>query len=501
MTRRATPFSSSSSTCLVYLAGDNNLSADMVWSLQEMRKATRDPRVREKLDLSVLFDPSGANPRRYDFVDKGEGGGNEDGRLAAVPSVEYPERTSPRQIFDRFLTERLLERPRAARSLVVLSGHGSGAAGDFLVDDDPGGALSIVSLGTILDCARVAMGSPIDVLGLDSCEMSGVEVAYELRRSTSYLIASEGLVLDAGWPYHRVVQSIVARPKDSPLDLAKEIARRYLAFYSDYELVGISTDLALTDLERIEPVADSVAALAKAMSAPLDGLAPDGIEEAIELGDLQRTGSDADGGPSRTRALRDAILLAHWSAQSYRGERYVDLVDFVEQLLRFSSGQTGPEIDAIRSSGGGVLDAVRAAVVLSGTTGARFQHSHGLSIYFPWSDVEDAPGYPRLSFSERTGWPRFLDVYFQATKRVRRDQRSHLQVVEAVRGVALDRGGRAVVPLPPRRRPRASFPAKDVESGTHKDVESGTHKGETCESTMKNPPDGYYERPPGDDSR
>jgi hypothetical protein len=39
---------------------------------------------------------------------------------------------------------------------------------------------------------------------------------------------------------------------------------------------------------------------------------------------------------------------------------------------------------------------------------------------------------------------------------------------------------------------------KDVEAGTRKDVEAGTRKGRSCQSTMKNPPEGFYSPPGGE---
>jgi Clostripain family len=479
-------------TFLVYLAGDNNLSADMVWSLQEMKKAARDPRLQESLDVSVLFDPAGTNPRRYDIIRSGFApASDEDGDLHELPWTDYPEDTA-RTLLRRFLKDRLASPSLSGHRLVVLSGHGSGAVGELLADDAPRSALSISSLGKIL--GKAASGAPIDVLGLDSCEMGGVEVGYEIREAVRYLVASEGLVFDAGWPYHRIVESFATRAGATPRALAREIASRYLSFYEDYDVVGLATDVSVTDLGRLDRVAESVGTLATAMSAPLDRLAPDGLEEAIELGELDPLKRDSDA--ERARDVRNAIVLAHWSAQSYKCDRYTDLHDFVAQLLRFSTGQVGEEIDAIRTSAARVLKAIDAAVVFSGTTGADFQHSHGLSIYFPWSSSDYVSGYRKLAFSKAAGWWKFLEAYLRATLRMRRDQRAQLKEATRGRGLALDSDGHRIEPLEPLRGPTVDLASKDVDSGTHKDVDSGTHKGETCRSTMKNPPDGYYLRTP-----
>jgi hypothetical protein len=439
----------------VYLAGDNNLAEEMVWSLQEMREASGDSAVRKTIDVAVLFDPPGGKPRRYDFP------------LSAAdfsrPHTEDTEEPAK-------LLGRLVARMAPGRRFLVLSGHGSGAVGDFLNDEKPAGSLSIPRLGRILEKAG------IEILGLDSCQMSTVEVGYEVRSSVSCLVASEGPVLNTGWPYRQILASVAETRAKPPSAVARAAAESYLRFYRDYEIAGVSTDIAVCDLSKIGAVAGAVGGLARAMNPPLSEIAPDGIEEGIELGEVKSAAAS-----NEARSIRDAIVLAHWSAQSYKCDRYSDLRDFARQLLRFSAGRSGRRFGEIRKAGSRVLDAVDAAVVSSGTTGAELQHSHGLSIYFPWSSRDFFEEYRNLQFAKETDWASFLEVYLQATRRMRRFQPQHLQ--------------RAKTVAAPLRMPDPdadlSIP-KDVEAGTRKDVEAGTRKGKTCRSTMKNPPDGYY---------
>jgi len=443
-------------TFAVYLAGDNNLSEEMVWSLQEMKAASREPSVRERIDVAALFDPQFGEPQGYDFA----------------LSVEEPVRPPTEDTSE--LLARLVAGMVQERRMLVLSGHGSGAVRDFLNDEKPASSLSIPRLGRILE------GASIEILGLDSCQMSTVEVGYEVRSSVSYLVASEGPVLNTGWPYRQVLESVAENGARSSDDIARAVAESYLRFYRDYEIAGVSTDIAVSDLSRIGLVAEAASELARAMTAPLSELAADGIEEAIELGDLNPADPKDQG-----RAVRDAIVLAHWSAQSYKCDRYTDLHDFTRQLLRFSASRSGTGMDEIRKAGRRVLDAVDAVVASSGTTGAELQHSPGLSIYFPWSFRDFFPEYRNLRFAEETGWVQFLEMYLRATQRMRRFQSANLKAAD--------------VPAVPQKMPgpeaeRAG--TRDVEAGTRKDVEAGTRKGQTCRSTMKNPPEGYYP-PPG----
>src|SRR5262249_53218133 len=70
-----------------------------------------------------------------------------------------------------------------------------------------------------------------------------------------------------------------------------------------------------------------------------------------------------------------------------------------------------------------VQEAVEQVVMLSTYSGARFQHSHGIAIFFPWARIVDSKGgsdlsaYKDLKFANETGWARFLDRYFKETQR------------------------------------------------------------------------------------
>jgi hypothetical protein len=474
---------------LVYLAGDNNLSEEMVWALQEMKKAASEPSVTGALDLLVLFDPKSAPPRRYGIVTGARSpSSSDDGDLETLARV--PDATGKVEtvstLVDRFLTRGFLELSSVSRRAVILSGHGSGAVGDFLSDEDPAGTFSIPMLRKTLERVRAAGKTKIDVLGLDSCQMSTVEVGFEVRETARWLVASEGLVLNAGWPYHRVLAALAGEGALSAGAAARAIVRRYLAFYRDYEIAGVSTDIAATDLSRLDALAGAVLELALAMSEPLGRLLTDGLEEALELGELARPAPEP--GEAEARSIRDAIVLAHWSAQSYKCDRYADLGDFCGQLLRYTS-RSGSDrwTEPLRTSARKVCELVRDAVVLSGTTGAEFQHSRGLSIYFPWSKTEYLPEYRNLAFAARTKWADFLETYLEATKRIRRFQASHMKA--------------GMIAEAPAKGPAAPPVGTPVDASGHRDVDSGTRRGTACRSTMKNPPEGSYDgsRPTGGD--
>ena len=151
----------------------------------------------------------------------------------------------------------------AERYMLVLSGHGSGAVGDFLSGRShvvglgiPGLADALSQIRKRLEGSYVVDGQPytylrddrIDILGLDSCLMGMAEVAYEVRDSVNYLIGTEGFEANTGWPYDGVLRLLTERPAQTASQMAQNIVREYQKYYSDYTLAGTSTDISALNL-------------------------------------------------------------------------------------------------------------------------------------------------------------------------------------------------------------------------------------------------------------
>ncbi len=384
-------------TAAVYLAGGENVAKEMIPALHALRDASIEN--REALSSLAQFEPDGKPPRLFVFDERllpRLSFSRENRTFASQPwaLANYEHRLEPASS-SRELLKRFAETARAAAAddslLLVISGHANGAVGEFLgcrAGRDP---LDLRDLGQALD--RETSGArKIDILGMDCCNMSMVEVAYELRPYARFLVASEGEILNHGWPYREILEAVAER---SPREAAAGIARRYLDTYSDYSLVGVDADCAVTDLDELSR-----------LTAPLR-----------RLSELLIAGiADPD-------VWRPAVL-AHWEAQSYKDEEYVDLADFCDRL-RLHIGDA-----SIREVCSEVIEAVSGVVGTSCSTGSGFQFSTGLSIYFPWcndavksagaSGVSDLSKYRQLAFSRETHWDDFLDAYLSTTRRAPR---------------------------------------------------------------------------------
>ncbi|HSL20147.1 MAG TPA: clostripain-related cysteine peptidase [Vicinamibacterales bacterium] len=363
---------------MLYLAGDNNLSEEMVLALQDLL-AVGPP----KGDAIVAqFDPSGVGleTQRYDFTDWPHKGST----LKDYCDTTFtPEETNAASVetLTEFVTWATEKHP-AERRLLILSGHGSGTTQDFLLRDDAArDALSIPELQEVLTAVRKT-GWKIDVLGMDACYMSMGEVAYEIRKDVGILVGSEGLSPAFGWPYREILTRAINHrhnggPPMKPEELAAAIVEAHVDHYSEYDrAAGRSADLAAVDLGQIDGVAEAFRKL------------------VVTLKDSPQ---------------HDKLLLAHWYAQTYKAHQFVDLMDLCGQIReRFAPGEAATACS-------GVLDALRGCTIRSDCSGSAYQHSHGLSIYFPWAFV--SPDYDGLEFPKDTEWAAFLREHLRATQR------------------------------------------------------------------------------------
>ncbi len=364
-------------------------------------------------------------------------------------------------------------------SVIVLSGHGSGTIGDFLPDEDPQSSLSIPATNTFLELVKIARlgnrvsntkptgGPEINILGMDSCLMGMIEVCYEVRKHAEILVGSEGFVPSTGWPYHCALEAL--KNSATPREAAEGIVKGYQKFYRDHEVAGTSTQLSAICLSKMDVLAEAVGNLSEELTNHLERLGD--FEELSELSlvsgglvleyELSEFLAATGGGGTRTqqnldraRTLRNALILAHWYCQSYKRENYVDLWDFCIQLERFLNGGSRWEKE-IRNLCAAVRTGVDDAVILCGTTGPEFQHSHGLAIYFPWAASAFAPEYENLAFNGGTGrensttWADFLREYLRTTRRVRRGQEERIagdeRLIKALKIIIRDRGSAKVL--------------------------------------------------------
>jgi Clostripain family len=397
-------------TILVYLARETNLADAMVFALKSMYRIG----IARWLNVVVQFSPKDGAPRRFDLSSipypapgrtgsRRRGFYDKDGCLHRMGREVF---TTQRPRADRVLTEAVHGRvTRAALKeflvseirnndsehyLVIVSGHASGAVGRSTAQYgfSPGG-MQTTDLRALLESVGKKTSRKIDILGMDACLMSMVEICWELRNSARYIVASEGLTPEGGWPYHRVLETFQKDDALTPQEAAREIVSGYLRYYADYVLADRSVDLSVCDVQKVRPLVSAVENLAAGL-----------IEKLSQP------------------AVRDSLLLSHWRAQSYKSDQYTDLWDFCDLLRETCIDQS------VRTACARVLtalsDPIHGVVRKSIYSGPAVQHSHGLSIYFPWSEV--SANYATFEFGRVTRWVEFLNKYCSVTRREMRGE-------------------------------------------------------------------------------
>ena len=454
-------------TVMVYLAGDNNLSTECMFALTEMKRAT----FGKHLNVIAQFDPSDPHlpthryhisrrgkrksfrhdiiDRAYYVADDGEVRfSNESLRAQALAADRRRERElcrpalyqcslsgspaeedvitddtdtgSPITLYN-FISFCLQEYP-ADHYLVVLSGHSGGTERDYLLKDESSArSLTFNELKNVFRRVQQERdGKPIDVLGMDTCLMSMAEICYELRGVAEIVVGCESFSPTSGWPYREVLERLAQDfvSPDLPTEqsvaeaAARAIVQEYVNYYANYWLGGLSVTQSALNVCKVEKLREEIDQLARLMEQQLVAEWRESKVNAPE------------------RPFQDALLLAHWETQSYNGEQFVDLFDFCDRLeTRLGEGVVAEQCRAVKNF------LSNDFVLTSCYSGAAYQYSYGVSLYFPWSHV--APSYWNLDFvknSNGDGWGSFLKTYTLLTRRTPRGLDADSRLGKALNG-------------------------------------------------------------------
>lgn len=456
-------------TVMIYMGGDNSLSDECVWAIKDICRVG----LTTGIDVVIQFDSvaEGIPIRRYDIRKMLEASmppskskseqrllrSDTDGTLHDLAyDITGGGRSNTRETEESLTDPEVLlgflrystETYPATNYMLIFSGHGSGADEDvFMRDDNPPGFITVRRLRWMLEQARKnKLFDKIDILGLDSCAMSTVEIAYELRDVVRYLVAGEGLQPGTGWPHYRIIEALKSKRNISAKALSQEIVHRHVNYYSDYTVAGISVDLAACDLSKIKDVERAVMNLGRKLLGRMkSNPESDVLAERLALDHA---------------LIENCVIMAHWRAQSYRFEDYVDLQDFCELL------KTSLVDSVIKSACQQVIDAITSCVIECCYSGADFQHSRGLSIYFPWAgniperylglsfscSKEKLPSRKKLFTPDENcaskkvhkgkSWLKFLDKYLKGTQRAHRNDlnqgKADLQHIDSGSSILLE---------------------------------------------------------------
>jgi hypothetical protein len=359
----------------------------------------------------------------------------------------------------RFLNFAVQKHADSERFMLILFGHGPIVAGQtFLLAENPGSFLRLEDLQHVLDQHFGEDKRRLSLLAFQNCVMNGIETAYAIRNHADFVIGSQGLVLATGWPYDKMISTIVKHPDDETKDIARRLLKVCARSMLDFAVMDRSSEQSACNLEALRGPETITAALKRLV---------DVLVEALDF--------EIDKSKKKNRrvltfpAICDAVRLARLEAQSYWGETFVDIYDFCERLIQKCNElikaqaallkhfgvnhRSTPNLadTALLKMARNIIDhclavnrEIEKLVPASHSyyIGSELQYSHGLSIYFPWT-LPAGPFFPKrmrnqkdfrldtafdtyceYTFVKRSEWARFLQAFFRATLRnVRRGHR------------------------------------------------------------------------------
>jgi hypothetical protein len=253
-------------------------------------------------------------------------------------------------------------------------------------DDGSGHSLDTIELGRAIARAAQDLGRPLDLVGMNACQMSSAEVAYQLRGSAEVYVASQEDMPVQGWPYDDILPHLAAQPDMDAAALGALVVERYLAYFQASGLswgqdgLPAGVTLAAIRLDGIPKLAGAVQALAAGLQ-----------------GDIA--------------TLSDAIWAAHAKAHKFKFQLY-DLASFCRALAP-AAGAT-PAADAANAALAALDDS--ALMIKRAHLGATYDDTGGLTTYLlpPGTGKPISPYYAETAYAQATSWGEFLAAYHAA---------------------------------------------------------------------------------------
>ena len=383
---------------LIYLNADNNLEGSRCRLMNDMEYILRDDRLREKVEILVLFDRA----KGYSKAD-GDWTGTRVYRIR-------PDRDADKinselladcgelnmgdpAVLEAFLTSAMKSFP-ARRYAMSFHGHGGGWA-HFCVDHDAPGqpkgkdSLDLVEARGALKAALSAAGKErFDVVAFEMCLMGQLDVAVACKDLSEVVIFSEAVSFGPHVFKTLLTDGIAKYPLDTRR-AARETIRKWPSHYGSWSDLKMVLTMSAVDCRKVDE-------LVGALDALLAKLIP--------------------------------TLGRHWAtlartlfyAENYSGSKDLDSkqnavasIDLIDVIKRMRANT--PDFPAEREYQ--ALLAAADRCVLARHCGYRRRRGHGLAIYAPPRPENVSPAYAQTPLARGSQWPKFLGLLHAAQLR------------------------------------------------------------------------------------
>jgi hypothetical protein len=244
-------------------------------------------------------------------------------------------------------------------------------------------ALDTIELGEGLAKVKETLGQELDLLGMDACLMSNLEVAYQLQSYVKYIVASEDNEPSFGWPYDKVLGKLVQFPEIETSDFAKYIVNAYIKYYKDIKYKKMPVTQSALDLSRVNTVADLLNKLADTLIKYI---------------------------PKGFREVSDAME----ESTNFNDNTFWDIAHFCEKLIDITKSNT------VKKAATDVCLALKPRsnifVIADSHYGAKDNRYCGVSIYLVPRIMKKriSEFYSKRKYAENSRWLHMLKAYHEA---------------------------------------------------------------------------------------
>lgn len=216
-------------------------------------------------------------------------------------------------------------------------------------------------------------GQKIDIVGMDACKMSMVEIAYQLAPYVHYIMGSQECELVDGYDYYACVNALMQQPdaQSAAQSMVQSYENYYQAIASKYTQSAINTD--------------GISAIVDNMNNIIQLLTDNAVEYAQTL-----------------------AVVREQRTQFCEQPSYVDVYDFYDALTQAITGSSSNTTQTMLN----LLDMGKTLVtqaVVANVTGSKVPHAHGISIYYPM--IYAPSSYATCAFAQDTLWKKFLETF------------------------------------------------------------------------------------------
>lgn len=353
-------------TFIVFMNGDNNLDANAVKDLKEMRTAGGS---NDFMNWVVMLDRAEGPAVSY-YVTK-----DHCVQIAKHGEVDMGDY----RVYANFVKDTIKKYP-AKKYCSIIWNHGTGWKSvrnkakfvrGISYDDQSGNHITTSQLTYALEDITKFLGRRLDLLCFDACLMQMAEVIAAVKDGADYVVGSEETEPGEGYPYIEILTSMKNGMKVD--DVANMIAKNYAASYDDGSAGYSASTQSVIKTSAYNNFQSSLNSFCKAMMA-----------------------SDFS---AQTTKMLDEV-------QRFSYPTNIDLLNFADLAKRkIKNG-------AVQTSATKLIDNIKKMVVSNFVSGYGTGNAYGLAIYFPNMPHKFEHEYAKLAFSKATKWEAMVMDYY-----------------------------------------------------------------------------------------